>query len=208
MKMGVYAYKNILDGTIFYVGRQSYSVALEQYGYQRAEDFESTNRNVDCLNYIKKIGKENIEIVWLYETKDVSENLFPIELKFQELYYNIYKDNFLCYEHLLEDKNPNFGNKWSEEKRLALSEKRKRNGKSKGKNNPSARKCILFGPNDEEIKFDTISDMRTYFQENIAKGKYPYEPQQNEFKDKNIKRISPDKRDAYKRTIGWYYIKV
>ena len=120
MKMGVYAYKNILDGTIFYVGRQSYSVALEQYDYQRAEDFESTNRNVDCLNYIKKIGKENIEIIWLYETKDVSENLFPIELKFQELYYNIYKDNFLCYEHLLEDKNPNFGNKWGRRKKISF----------------------------------------------------------------------------------------
>lgn len=45
------------------------------------------------------------------------------------------------------ENNPNYGNKWTEEQKAALSEKRKMNAKSKGKNNPRSKRvmCVETG---------------------------------------------------------------
>ena len=123
-EFGIYAYRDMTSNIIFYVGRQSQSKSKEKDNYLRAYDFYAKNRNEKCLNHIKTIGERNVEVLWLYKTNDEHEKLFSIELKFQAIYYDIYKDLFLCNEQLIEKFNPNHGNKWTEEKKKLLSEKK------------------------------------------------------------------------------------
>ena len=52
------------------------------------------------------------------------------------------------------ENNGNYGNYWTDEQKKVLSEKRKRNGKSKGKNNPRATRirCVETGEEFDYIK--------------------------------------------------------
>lgn len=42
------------------------------------------------------------------------------------------------------EQNPNYGHKWTEEQKARLSRKRKKNGKSKGARNPTAKPCWVY----------------------------------------------------------------
>ena len=53
-------------------------------------------------------------------------------------------------ENMKGEKNPFYGKSHSEETRKKISETKKRNGKSKGRNNPSAKSVVING-----IKYDT-----------------------------------------------------
>lgn len=65
---GIYAHVNKVNGRVFYVGQQ-------RVNNNRAYDFK-TQRNDEYKKYVEKIGVENVDVVWLYESCDCNENLF------------------------------------------------------------------------------------------------------------------------------------
>lgn len=173
--------------------------------YIRSKDFIK-NRSEEYLEYVDKIGIKNIEIIWLYKTNDENVRLNKIEKHFQELYFDLYKDKFLCFEMVAYgERNPNFGNYWSQEKKDKLSEKRKNNKHSKGKNNPRATECILHFPNGNKKQFNFLGEMRNWFWDNITDG-IQVRLQENEFK--HLKCIKNDRKEAYAKSIGYYYTRV
>lgn len=197
---GIYAHRNKIDDTIFYVGKQEKT----KFDYIRSEDF--TNQRSDkYLKCVEEIGKDNIEIIWLYKTDNENIKLNKIEKHFQELYFDIYKEKFLCYEFVAYgDKNPNFGNYWSQEKKERLSKLRKNNEHSKGKKNPKAVKCMLHFPDGKTKEFDYIGEMRDWFWKNITDN-VKINIQENEFKDLKYSCIPKSRREAYNKSIGFYY---
>lgn len=200
---GIYAHRNKLTNEVFYVGQQRKN---NSNNLERAFDF-SKHRNKKYDEYVKNIGFKNIEVIWLYKTNDENEKLHQKEKMFQEIYHNIYKEKFLTTELLLhKENNPNYGNKWTEEKKKALSEKKKSLKQSVGDKNGMARSCILYGPNNEQYEFTTLKEMRQWFKDNVVDGDTVWPPE-NEYKEKNVKYIRPSKRDAYYKAIGWYYKK-
>lgn len=122
---------------------------------------------------ISKYGKENfkVEILKECETKeelDTQEQYYIKLFNAQENreYYNICKGGeagpggpmFKGHHHNKEtrnkmsmsrkgENNSNFGNHWTDEQKQKLSEKRKQNGKSAGKNNPNYGKQGKDSPN-------------------------------------------------------------
>ena len=197
---GIYAHKNKIDKNIFYVGKQQ-KIKGE---YIRSELFEVA-RSSEYLEYIKEIGIENIEIIWLYETLDENESLSEKEKIFQEAYYKIYGDKFLCKELIsYGDKNPNYGRVWTQEKKDELGRKRRENGKSKGGKNSMAVKCILHFPTGETKNFDTIAETREWFWENITDG-IKIELNENIFISKSTRHMPKHRREPYNKSIGYYY---
>ena len=197
---GIYAHRNKINNIVFYVGKQQ----KNKSGYIRSETFYS-GRSDKYKEYVELIGVDNIEIIWLYKTLDENEPLNEKEKIFQEAYYRIYGDDFMCNEFVAyKERNPNFGNSWSDEQREALSRVRKKNGKSKGKNNPMAKKCLLHFPNGETKKFNTLSGTREWFWKNITDGE-KIGLCKNEFSLKNVKCMKKDRRQPYEKSIGFYY---
>lgn len=200
---GIYAHKNKTNGKIFYVGQQRKTT----FGNIRAYTFYE-NRSERYIEYVNKIGKENIEVIWLYETNDENESLYKLEKKFQEIYYSIYQDDFLTNELILQkENNPNYGKFWTDEKRKKLSEKKKVLKATVGDKNGMARRCVLYGPDGEEHHFTTLKEMREWFKVNVVDGDTIWPPE-NEYKNKNIKFVQKNKIEAFKKAIGWYYKKM
>ena len=205
-KYGVYAYRDIINNVVFYVGRQSYSKAKENENYLRAYDFCPRNRNKKCVNHIKEIGEDNVEILWLYKTTNKDEKLFPIELKFQEIYYNIYKDLFLCDELLIEKFNPNYGNKWTEEKRRALSEKKKALKQSSNEKNSMAREVVLISPDGKAISFSMIKTMKLWIKNNMNGGIDYFPLKINKVHNPKLSAVRRDRRKLSENLVGYKYV--
>lgn len=202
---GIYAYRDLTSNVIFYVGRQSVSVAMYEKGYLRAYDFYG-NRNSRCVDHIKEIGLDNLEVVWLYKTDDKEVKLFPMELKFQELYYNIYKNDFLCSEQLVGKFNPNYDNKWSPEKRKALSDKKKQLKQSANEKNGSAQECVLISPNGEAISFSMMKTMRKWVSINLNGGVDYFPLKYDKPHDANLKYVRHDRLELSRNMLGWKYM--
>lgn len=191
---GIYAHRNKLNNVIFYVGKQ-------ETEYDRSHDFFK-QRNDKYLNLVKEIGIENIEVIWLYISNN-DEPLNKIEKYFQEVYFALHDDLFLCSEFVAYGvRNPNFGNKWTKEQKEKLSKKRKTNEKSKGKNNSRAIPCTLYFPDGSKKDFDYLGEMRKYFY-NLIGGKARLS--ENNFIPIEEKFIPYKKREIYKKSIGFYY---
>lgn len=205
-KYGVYAYRDIINNVVFYVGRQSHSKAKENENYLRAYDFYSKSRNKKCVNYIKTIGENNVEVLWLYKTTNKGEKLFSIELKFQEVYYNIYKDLFLCDELLIEKFNPNYGNKWTEEKRRALSEKKKALKQSSNEKNNMAREVVLISPDGKAISFSMVKTMKLWIKNNMNGGIDYFPLKTNKIHDPKLSAVRRDRRELSENLIGYKYM--
>lgn len=183
---GIYAHVNKIDGRVFYVGQQ-------RVNNNRAYDFK-TQRNDRYKKYVRMIGIENVEVVWLYVSCDRSENLFTAEYVYQNKYY---QNGFLKTRELIisgennpnynnhwskeqrkhmSDKmvgryegkdNPNYGHKWDSKMKEAAREKAKKQRSFAGVKNPTASSCILFGPEGFEMKFDLLKDMSKWVSENL-----------------------------------------
>ena len=202
---GIYAHRNKIDNAVFYVGKQIKNNVNPKY--IRSEDFEK-ERSEEYKKYVEKIGTNNIEVIWLYKTNDENIKLNKLEKHFQELYYDIYREKFLCYEFVAYgNKNPNFGNYWSEEKKQRLSKLKKDNNHGKGKNNSRATKCMLHFPSGETKNFDYLGQMKEWFWNNITDN-IKIDLQENEFKELKYSCIPKRRREAYKKSIGFYYTRV
>lgn len=199
---GIYAHRNKLDGTIFYVGSQRPRKYYGRKVIERSKDFwKSKSKNY--YKYIAEIGEENIEIIWLYITNDPDENLLKKEKMFQDIYYNIYKEKFLCYEFCsYGERNPNFGNQWTDEQKKSLSKKRV--DKLKNELNPNAKKCTLHFPDGKTKDFSYLRQMNDWIKENITDGIY-IRIDKDKFKLRKISAMQTIRREAYKKTIGFYY---
>ena len=172
--------------------------------------FLAVNLNALTLNEAVDIAlKNNFDIQSKnYDYIESGENvkLNKIEKHFQELYFDLYKDKFLCFEMVAYgERNPNFGNYWSQEKKDKMSKKRKNNEHSKGKNNPRATPCILHFPNGNKEQFNFLGEMRSWFWENITDG-IQIRLQENEFE--HLKFIKNNRKEAYAKSIGYYYTRV
>lgn len=203
---GIYAYRNTINNVIFYVGRQSESKAKDENNYLRAYDFHAKNRNEKCLNYMKMIGENNIEVLWLYKTENEHEKLFPIELKFQEIYYNIYKDLFLCNELLIEKFNPNYGNKWTDEKRKLLSDKKKAQKKTINEKNGMAREVVLISPDGNVISFSMIKTLKLWIKKNMNEGIDYFPLKVNKVHNPLMSAVRNDRKKVSKNLIGYKYM--
>lgn len=205
-KYGVYAYRNKIDNTIFYVGQQKHSHIHENNEYLRAYDFYQKSRGKKCVEHIKNIGIDNIEVIWLYKTENKNEKIFSKELKFQYLYYEIYKEKFLCSEMLNGKFNPNYGNKWTQEMKDSLGRKRTANGQSKNEKNPMATKVVLISPTGKTYHFTMIKNMQMWISKNITQG-INYNLLRNKpLITKNINFIKKEYREAVTNLQGWYYM--
>lgn len=188
---GIYAHKNKLNNKIFYVGQQ-------RIHNDRANNF-SKHRSDRYLDYISKIGEENIKVIWLHITEDENENLFPIE----SYYQNKFHSDEMVTDELFQSKehNSNYGNFWSDRKKEELSKKFS-DGQRKGANNARATPCTLFGPDGQEIHFEYLGQMDKYIGDEIMKNGKP----------RRVKENSPAQYDKgwgnrFKQLIGWYYKK-
>ena len=202
---GIYAYRDNITNIIFYVGRQSESNAKKEKNYLRAYDFYS-QRNKKCMDHIKNIGEENIEVLWLYKTNDPEEKLFPIELKFQNLYYKIYEESFLCEEQLIEKFNPNYGNKWTEEKRKKLSEKKKALKQSSNEKNGKATEVVLIDPDGKAISFSMVKTMKKWINKNLNGGIDYFPLKINKPHDPVLSAVRKGKREISENLIGYMYM--
>lgn len=227
MLRGIYAHKNKLNNTIFYVGVQ----AMEN---GRAHNFKQ--RSEHHRKYIEDIGEDNVEVLWLYKAKPDEDRkaLSKYEVYYQNLYYN---PEFQTKEYIIFGKdNPNYGNHWTDEMKQAMSEKRRRNGKSKGENNPQygqtwagrlgndpnkialtkkhmsegrmgskngrATNCTVHSPDGKEYHFDILKDMDDWLRETFHVCA------------SDTNRLGLNKPKEYFRTHsfkgvldGWYYTK-
>lgn len=202
---GVYAYRELATDIVFYVGRQSESQAMLEKGYLRAYDFYG-KRNARCTEHIKEIGLDSFEVMWLYKTNDREVSLFSIELKFQELYYNIYKDNFLCAELLIGKFNPNYENKWSPEKRRALSDKKRRLKQSANEKNGATQECVLISPEGKAISFSMMKTMRKWININLNNGEDYFPLKYNKPHDVNLSHVRHNRRELSEKMLGWKYM--
>ena len=199
---GIYAHRNKIDGTVFYVGSQRYRKNYGRKIIDRSKEFWK-QRSKEYYQYISKIGEENIEIIWLYTTDDPNEPLLDKEKMFQDIYYKIYKDKFLCYEFCsYGERNPNFGNKWTDEMKKSLSKKKV--DKLKNELNPNAKKCTLHFPDGQTKDFLYLRQMNDWIKENITDGIH-IRIDKDEFKLRKISSMQTSRRKAYKKTIGFYY---
>lgn len=203
---GVYAYRDIINNVVFYVGRQSHSKAKENENYLRAYDFYSRSRNKKCVNHIKTIGEDNVEVLWLYKTTNKDEKLFPIELKFQEVYYNIYKDLFLCDELSIGEFNSNYGKKWTEEKRRALSEKKKALKQSSNEKNSMAKEVVLISPDGKAISFSMVKTMKLWIKNNMNGGINYFPLQINKIHDPLLSAVRHNRKELSENLIGYKYM--
>lgn len=187
---GIYAHVNKINGRVFYVGQQ-------RVNNNRAYDFK-TQRNNEYKKYVEKIGIENVDVVWLYESSDCNENLFTAEWIYQNKYYQngFLKTRELIFNgennpnynnhwnerqrKLMSEKmknrydgknNPNYGNRWNDEKREKARKRAKKQGEFSGTNNPKASPCILYGPNGFEKKFELLKEMAEWVSKNIIHEK-------------------------------------
>lgn len=202
---GVYAYRELATNIVFYVGRQSESQAMLKKGYLRAYDFYG-RRNDRCAKRIEEIGLNGFEVMWLYKTDDREISLFAIEMKFQELYYNIYKDDFLCAELLIGKFNPNYENKWSPEMKKALSEKKKRLKQSANEKNGAAQECVLISPEGRAISFSMMKTMKKWININLNDGADYFPLKYNEPYDVKMSCVRLDRRELSKKMLGWKYM--
>ena len=212
---GIYAHVNKINGRVFYVGQQ-------RVNNNRAYDFK-TQRNDRYKKYVKEIGIENVDVVWLYESADDNESLFTAEWVYQNKYY---QDGFLKTNELIfngknnpnynnrwnakqrkamSDRmknryvgkdNPNYGNKWSDEKKDEARERAKKQGGFSGVNNPKASPCILYGPHGFKKKFKLLKDMSEWVSKNVIHG---------ELKDITSINRSHHIRKEYKVLDNWNY---
>lgn len=109
------------------------------------KDFEYiANRCNTSINYIQKsLYKhcEGIEYKTVLETRKENKIERGKYIKTEEHREKISKS---LMGKLVGEKNPNYGNYWSEEKKNLMSIKKKEDGKSSKENNPKAKICALY----------------------------------------------------------------
>lgn len=188
---GIYAHKNKLNNKIFYIGQQRiHNDRSNQFNLHRSDKY---------LEYVKNIGEDNIEVIWLHITEDEDENLFPIESYYQNKFHSL---EMVTGELFQEgEMNSNYGNFWSERKKKKQSNKVS-DGRRKGAGNARATSCTLFGPEGQKIHFDYLGAMDIYVGDNILKSGKPRRV--NENKPANYDKAWGHKFDALR---GWYYIR-
>ena len=147
MTIGIYAIRNKVDGKM-YVGK---SINIESRTKDHIRNLSKEVRdkrqvNRFLWNAVKKYGLDNFEFTTLYSRENISEDeLKDLELFYMDLYntcdsefgYNLHRDsstNSFVHEEtrkLLSDinkgeSNPNFGNKWSDDQKLRMSDIKKK----------------------------------------------------------------------------------
>ena len=167
-KIGIYCIINLINNKR-YIGK-SVNIPQRIANHICSLNRESSDSNRYLISSWKKYGKENFTYIILEEFENMNENL----IKEKELYwinfynttnskfgYNLRMDsstNMIVHEQtrkLLSKKfsgelNPNFGNKWSEEKKIELSKKIKKQYKNGRKIN---KEYILKGVEERNRKF-------------------------------------------------------
>lgn len=148
MTSGIYCIRNALNGKV-YVGK---SINIERrflaHSYLLNKDHCASDVNRHLFNAVKKYGIENfsfeiIEKVEGEESLTERELFWMVELKStdRDFGYNLRMDSSSkCYVHdetreifrsiFSGEGNPNFGNKWSDDQRLKMSEIAKSRHKS------------------------------------------------------------------------------
>lgn len=144
MTIGVYAIRNKINRKV-YVG-QSLDCECRWYTHKYALKQEIRDKSVNrhLFNSVKKYGIESFEFEILEKIESPGKDaLFAAELKWMKHFnsldrafgYNLRSDNhiernivseetrLLLSESMKGVKNPNFGNKWSEEMKSRMSEK-------------------------------------------------------------------------------------
>lgn len=146
MTIGIYAIINKINWK-FYIGKST-NIERRLKDHKRnltSSEFNSKVCNRFLWNAVKKTGIENFEFVVLHEMLHFDENdLCDLELYFMDYYsscdqrygYNLRRDSStrtevheetrkLISENNKGDKNPNYGNNWSVDKKKAMSELKK-----------------------------------------------------------------------------------
>ena len=121
-----YGKKNFVKRILSFAYSLSELSKLEVYFIKRA------NADTNSL-YYNVLPRGNYSF---YEDTYVEENNYRI-------LEDIKEKSLLSKEQNKDKTNPNYGNYWTDEQKINLSEKRKKNGKSKGKNNSN------YGKKDE-----------------------------------------------------------
>lgn len=139
--IGIYAIKNKINGKM-YIGKSiNISARFSTHTYQLKQKTRSKDCNRYLFNAVKKYGLDNFELVILFETDKLDEELL-VEKEFY--YINLYKttnSNFgynlrldsstKCIVHeetkklqsinFKGSKNPNYKNNWTDEQKLRMS---------------------------------------------------------------------------------------
>lgn len=182
-KCGIYCIRNIINNKI-YIGK-SKNIYVRISGHIQQLNNKSKNENRHLINAWNKYGKENFEYFVLEYFDEINENV----LKEKELFwmdnynsydrnygYNLRRDsstNMIVHNETKEilsklfsgKNNPNFGNKWSKEKRLEMSKKLKEDFKTDKRKKPLYENCIK----GNETKKKLYEKFPNLLEENIEK---------------------------------------
>lgn len=158
-KYYVYIHKDKETGEVLYVGKGSGGRAYGDW-HQRPYPMESVDIEIVeefddkmlCFKFEEILTRRYHRLGEAKFNKKEGEKFTPsIKKKFSEMYSG--------------EKNPNYGNKWSDEQKERISGEK--NGMF-GKPSPTRRKCKLIMPDGEQIYFNFVGEAYKYFKENFG----------------------------------------
>lgn len=147
MTIGIYAIYNKLDNKVYVGKSKNIERRISQhFSALRKEVIDTKRVNKHLFNSFKKYGEENFKWKILEEVKSCDEELLKyLELYYMDLHksydrdfgYNLRRDSstnmivheetrVLISESVQGEKNPNYGNNWTDEQKSRMSEIKKK----------------------------------------------------------------------------------
>jgi len=191
MNCGIYAIVNVVNGKK-YIGK---SIDIERRWKSHLAQLRAENRNKNCNRYLfnafKKYGESNFKLEYVELFDVVDEDLLSDRELFwmeelntlnREFGYNLRKDSSgkcivsdetreLISKSVIGDKNPNFGNYWTDEQKQHCSVIAKENHakglysslETRNKLSESSKKFWKENPEKKEMMKKKVSEKRTTY---------------------------------------------